>query len=45
MTKSGSDFDEPSAEEGNCRSPKSKRRLVFEERRIVNEEPFVVFEE
>jgi len=44
-TKSSSYFDEPSAERGNCLSPKRERRVVFQERRIVNEDPFVVFEE
>jgi hypothetical protein len=44
-TKSGSDFDERSVEEGNFRSHKSKRCLVLQERRLANGETFVVFEE
>src|ERR1700690_1273479 len=44
-TKSRSYFDEPSAERGNRRSPKRERPIVFQERRIVNDKPFIIFEE
>ena len=44
-TKSRAYFDEPGAERGNCGSSKRERRVVFQERRIANDEPFVVFDE
>jgi len=45
FTKDSSYFDEPSAERGNRPSHKQERRIVFQERRIANDKPFVVFEE
>ncbi|HXN34496.1 MAG TPA: hypothetical protein VN894_21695, partial [Polyangiaceae bacterium] len=44
-TKSRAYVDEPGAERGNCGSSKRERPTVYQERRIVNEEPFVVFDE
>ena len=45
FTNWSSCFDEPSAERGNRLTSKRERRDFFQERRIVNEDPFVVFEE
>jgi hypothetical protein len=44
-TKSGCDLDERSADEGNRVSDKSQGRLVFQERLVVHEKTFAVFEE
>ena len=44
-TEGSSYFDERSAERGNRHSPKRKRPVVFQERRIANDKPFIVFEE
>jgi hypothetical protein len=43
-TKSGSDFDELSKDEGNCRSHKCQGRLVLRKRRFADETTFIVFE-